>query len=73
MDKRDAKAERYRWIKKASAITAVAVWIFLIISIYEEGGVFNEQVPKCMFATMAVFSILTAIFKGVEYLESSEA
>ena len=47
----------------------VAIWIALMITIFRSGGTFADQAPKCIFTTMIVFGILTAIYKGIEHLE----
>ena len=63
----------YRVVKKLSAFLAVSVWIALIIKIFQSGGGFNAQLPKCIFTTMITFGILTAIYKYIEYLESQDS
>ena len=58
-----------KWIKRIAGLVTVIVWISVLYSIFQAGGVFNEQAPKCIISTMIIFSILTAIFKGLEYWE----
>ncbi|WP_292658609.1 hypothetical protein [Nitratifractor sp.] len=60
---------RYRWFKRGVALAAVGIWIALIIHIFQGGGGMNRQAPKCLFTTMIVFGILTAVYKGIEQRE----
>ncbi len=62
----------YNFIKKVSAIGAVTVWLILLYKIFKSGGGFHNQLPKCLFATMGIFTILTLIYKSVEYLEAQK-
>ncbi|WP_292661941.1 hypothetical protein [Nitratifractor sp.] len=50
----------------------VALWFALIIHIFRSGGTFADQAPQCIFTTMIVFGILTALYKGIEELETRE-
>ncbi len=59
----------YLWWKRGVAAIAVTVWFALMIRIFRSGGPFSEQAPKCIFTTMIVFGILTAVYKGIEKLE----
>ena len=63
----------YRVVKKLSAFLAVSIWIALIIKIFQSGGGFNAQLPKCIFTTMITFGILTAIYRYIEYLEERDS
>jgi len=63
------KSKKFQWIKRGIALTAVAVWLALIVSIFQSGGTMADQAPKCIFTTMIVFGILTAIYKGLEQWE----
>jgi len=63
----------YKIAKMVSAFLAVSVWIALIIKIFQSGGGFNAQLPKCIFTTMITFGILTAIYKYIEYLETQDS
>jgi len=63
----------YKIAKRVSAFFAVSVWIALIIKIFQSGGGFNAQLPKCIFTTMITFGILTAIYKYIEYLETQDS
>jgi len=63
------KTDTYRWIKRGVALLMVGIWIVLMITIFRSGGTFADQAPKCIFTTMIVFGILTAIYKGIEHLE----
>jgi len=63
----------YRVAKRVSAFLAISIWIALIIKIFQSGGGFNAQLPKCIFTTMITFGILTAIYKYIEYLEAQDS
>ena len=63
----------YRVTKQISATGAVTVWLILLYKIFNSGGGFHEQLPKCIFATMGIFGLLTLIYKGVEHLEAKES
>ena len=58
-----------KWTKRIAGLVTIVVWISVLYSIFQAGGVFNEQAPKCIISTMIIFSILTAIHKGLEYWE----
>ena len=60
---------RYLWLKRGVAIAAVGIWLALIVRIFQSGGGMSAQAPKCIFTTMIVFGILTAIYKGIEEIE----
>ena len=60
---------RYRWLKRGVALVAVGIWLALIVRIFQSGGGMSAQAPKCIFTTMIVFGILTAIYKGIEEIE----
>jgi len=71
--KEEAKsANRLLWLKRLTVIAAVGIWLLLLLSIFRSGGGFSAQAPKCIFTTMIVFGILTAIYKGIEHLEKKE-
>jgi hypothetical protein len=63
------KSVKILWIKRALAAGTVLVWLALIVSIFRSGGGMADQAPKCIFATLIVFGILTAAYKGLEQLE----
>ena len=60
----------YIWLKRAVAIVMILLWFALIVTIFRSGGTFADQAPKCIFTTMIVFGILTAVYKGIEKLET---
>ena len=62
----------YLWLKRSVAVGMVALWFALIIHIFRSGGTFADQAPQCIFTTMIVFGILTALYKGIEELETRE-
>lgn len=59
----------YRWIKRIMAVGMIGLWFVLMIRIFQSGGNFSDQAPQCIFTTMIVFGILTAIYKGIEQIE----
>ena len=69
--KESGRTSRYRWLKRGVAFAAVAIWTALIIQIFQGGGGMSRQAPKCLFTTMIVFGVLTAVYKGIERLEES--
>jgi hypothetical protein len=66
------KSVKILWAKRALTATAVLLWLTLIVSIFRSGGGMADQAPKCIFATMVVFGLLTAAYKGLEHLERRE-
>jgi uncharacterized protein with PQ loop repeat len=60
-------------IKKVIAFCAVGIWLILLFKIFQAGGDMQEQLPKCIFTTIITFSILTLLFKGIEYIEKKSA
>jgi len=60
------------WIKRLTALIATAVWIAVLYNILDSGGEFGEQAPVCMFSTMAIFAVLTGVYKGLEQWEHRE-
>ncbi len=71
-DTETKKAHFYLWLKRSVAVGMVALWFALIIHIFRSGGTFADQAPQCIFTTMIVFGILTALYKGIEELETRE-
>jgi len=67
--KESGETSRYRWLKRGVALAAVGIWLALIVRIFQSGGGMSAQAPKCLFTTMIVFGILTAIYKGIEEIE----
>ncbi len=68
-DTETKKTEIYRWLKRVVAVGMVSLWFALLVYIFRSGGTFADQAPKCIFTTMIVFGILTALYKGIETLE----
>ncbi len=66
---KESGMKKYLWAKRLTASAAVGIWLALMLSIFRSGGGFSAQAPKCIFTTMIVFGILTAIYKGIEQLE----
>jgi hypothetical protein len=67
--KQDKIVKSIRWIKRVTAATAVVVWIVVIYEIAGSPAPFAEEAPYCLFSTMAIFGVLSMIFKGLEYWE----
>lgn len=63
----------YKIIKQISAVGAITVWLILLYKIFKSGGGFHDQLPKCLFATMGIFGLLTVIYKSIEYLEKKKS
>ncbi len=59
-----------QWLKRVSAVLAVAMWGYVIFIISQDPAPFAKQVPYCMGSTMLIFGILTGIYKGLEYWEA---
>lgn len=59
-------------IKKVIAFCTVGIWLVLLFKIFQAGGDMQEQLPKCIFTTIITFSILTLLFKGIEYMQKNE-
>ena len=59
-----------KWMKRVSAVAAIAVWLYAIAVFVKDPAPFAELVPYCMGSTMLIFGILTGVFKGLEYWEA---
>ena len=57
------------WTKRFTAVATVILWATVLYTIFQSGGNFNDQAPKCIFSTMLIFGVLTGIHKGLEYWE----
>ncbi len=57
------------WLKRITAVTTIAVWLYVISLFLKDPAPFSELAPYCMGSTMLIFGILTGIFKGIEYWE----
>ncbi len=68
---REQKLTLIVWLKRISAVVTVAVWLYVIAIFINDPAPFSELVPYCMGSTMLIFGILTGIFKGLEYWEST--
>jgi len=67
--KQTEKKQIILWGKRAAAILTLIVWVVVLYKIFQSGGNFNDQAPKCIFSTMLIFGVLTGIYKGLEYWE----
>jgi len=57
------------WAKRLTAAATVTLWMLALYTIFQSGGSFSDQAPKCMLSTMLLFGVLTGIYKGLEYWE----
>lgn len=57
------------WIKRVLALLTLIIWIAVIAKIASSPAPFIEEAPYCIASTMIIFGILTALFKGLEFLE----
>jgi hypothetical protein len=71
-EEKKGKTRRYLWIKRGVAVVAIGIWFLLMFNIFTSGETMADQAPKCIFTTMIVFGILTAVYKGLELLERKE-
>jgi len=63
------KKTQILWLKRVIGFIFVGLWIVVLYQIFQSGGSFQDQAPKCIFSTMLIFGLLTVIYKGLEYLE----
>jgi len=72
--KKDLQNNRkIQWLKRGVALAAVGIWFILIVVIFKSGGTMADQAPKCIFSTMIVFGILTALHKGIDLWEKRQS
>ena len=67
--KQTEKKQTILWGKRAAAILTLIVWAMVLYKIFQSGGTFGDQAPKCIYSTMLIFGVLTGIYKGLEYWE----
>ena len=70
-EKNETNTHKLLWLKRGVAFLAIAVWLVLMAKIFKSGGTMADQAPQCIFTTMIVFGILTAIHKGIEQWEKN--
>lgn len=58
------------WGKRILTITAIMLWIKVIIKIADSTAPFIEQAPYCMISTMMIFGLLSILFKGLDWWEN---
>ncbi|UPT77703.1 hypothetical protein MN086_00835 [Sulfurovum sp. XGS-02] len=58
------------WTKRLLGFIAFLVWGYVIFTISQSPAPFIEQAPYCMGSTMLIFALLTAVYKGLDYLIS---
>lgn len=56
------------WTKRLLGFIAFLGWGYLLYAITSTSTPFSEQAPFCMAGTMIIFGILTAAYKGLDYL-----
>lgn len=61
------KQEIIRWIKRLVGFLAVVIWVSIVYEVSQMSEPFMVQAPYCMGATMLVFGLLTALYKGLDY------
>jgi hypothetical protein len=74
--KREEESEmrpRFLWMKRGVAAVAIGIWIVLMFRIFTGGGTMADQAPQCIFTTMIVFGVLTALYKGMELWEKESS
>lgn len=59
------KLQIIAWIKYTFNTIAIALWLYMIITIAQRPTPFIEQAPYCMLSTMVVFGVLSTIHKGI--------
>ena len=67
--KQTEKKQIIFWGKRTAAILTLIVWAVVLYRIFQSGGTFSDQAPKCIISTMLIFGVLTGIYKGLEYWE----
>ena len=60
-------------IKKIVSVSAIVVWLVLLLKIFQAGGAMSQQLPKCIFTTIIVFSILSLIVKFIEAKQKEDS
>ena len=57
------------WIKRVLGTLTVIIWIAVILEISKSPAPFAEEAPYCIVSTMIIFTILSGLFKALEYWE----
>lgn len=65
------KIELILWIRRATVVLTFILWAFVLYRIFQSGGGFDGQAPKCIISTMLIFGVLTAAHKGLELWEKT--
>ena len=55
------------WTKRLLGFIAFLLWGYVIFTISQSPAPFIEQAPYCMGSTMLIFSLLTALYKGLDH------
>ncbi len=58
-----------RWLKRIAVIMTIIIWIYVIYGFIKNPAPFSELALYCMGSTMLIFTVLSAVFKGLEYWE----
>ncbi len=66
---RQTQQQLILWTKRLLGVATFLVWGYVIFTISNTTTPFEEQVPYCMGSTMAIFMLLTALYKGLDYWE----
>jgi len=66
--KTNIKIKFIYWTKVTLAIFGFLIWIATILNIASSPTPFIEQAPYCMISTMIIFAILSAIYRGLDYI-----
>ena len=61
------------WVKRILAIIATIAWLGIIFNIAQSHAPFSKQAPYCMGSTMIIFTILSMLYKGLDYLQVRDA
>ncbi len=60
------------WLKRILAIIATISWLTIIFNIAQSKAPFAEQAPYCMGSTMIIFTLLSMLYKGLDYWQVKE-
>lgn len=60
------------WLKRFISFLAIMLWLYIILNISNMNKPFLEQAPYCMGTTMLIFTLLSLVFKTLEYWEKQK-
>ena len=55
------------WIKRIVGIMTAIIWSYIIYLVYGLNIPLKEQLPYCMGSTIVLFTLVSLLFKGLEY------